>query len=65
MEKKNYHFVLKTSRGNILRSHTERELTTGEMYLFAKGILFGVGARLKFCSVEVYDDAGELIWTEK
>jgi hypothetical protein len=65
MEKKNYYFVLKTSRGNTLRSHTERALTYEEMLCYAKGVLFGVGARLKFCSVEVYDELGELIATEK
>lgn len=65
MEKKNYYFVLKTSRGNLLRSHTERGLTHDEMTCYARGILWGVGARLKFCSVEVYDELGELLITEK
>lgn len=65
MEKKNYYFVLKTSRGNLLRSHTESGLTHDEMLCYARGILWGIGARLKFCSVEVYNELGELITTEK
>lgn len=65
MERKNYHFVLKTSRGNSLRSHTERGLTHDEMLYHARGILWGIGARLKFCSVEVYNELGELLIVEK
>lgn len=65
MERKNYHFVLKTSRGNSLRSRTEQGLTYDEMLCYARGILWGIGARLKFCSVEVYNELGELLITEK